>query len=117
MVASGNLIAEFRKSEMQKLEEMLSGFEATQTRAASEPPAARRDAGWQQTDPMALQTLVQVEARVPEVEDASPAYKEFTKDSSSQAEDLTTQQIIDVVNSMEWEDTEWMSFTIIPDES
>ncbi|TKW48143.1 hypothetical protein CTA1_10091 [Colletotrichum tanaceti] len=36
--------------------------------------------------------------------------------SSSQAEGLTTQQIIDVVNSMEWEDNEWMSFTTIQDE-
>ncbi|KAI8315625.1 Proline utilization trans-activator [Colletotrichum sp. SAR11_59] len=106
MVASGNLIAGFRRNEMQKLEEMLSNFTTTQPRVAGIPEDTQ-GAEWQQqpTDAAAA-----VQEPVPQ-----PPFPEFTKDSSSQAEDLTAQQIIDVVNSMEWEDNEWMSFTVMDD--
>ncbi|KAI8176027.1 Proline utilization trans-activator [Colletotrichum sp. SAR 10_75] len=108
MVASGNLIAGFRRNEMQKLEEMLSNFTTTQPRVAGLPEDTQ-GAEWQQqpTDAAAA-----VQEPVPQ-----PPFPEFTKDSSSQAEDLTAQQIIDVVNSMEWEDNEWMSFTVMDDQA
>ncbi|KAF4844364.1 Proline utilization trans-activator [Colletotrichum siamense] len=108
MVASGNLIAGFRRNEMQKLEEMLSNFTTTQPRVAGLPEDTQ-GAEWQQqpTDAAAA-----VQEPVPQ-----PPFLEFTKDSSSQAEDLTAQQIIDVVNSMEWEDNEWMSFTVMDDQA
>ncbi|KAI8268582.1 Proline utilization trans-activator [Colletotrichum sp. SAR11_239] len=108
MVASGNLIAGFRRNEMQKLEEMLSNFTTTQPRIAGIPEDTQ-GAEWQQqpTDAAAA-----VQEPVP-----PPPFPEFTKDSSSQAEDLTAQQIIDVVNSMEWEDNEWMSFTVMDDQA
>ncbi|KAF6809657.1 C6 transcription factor [Colletotrichum musicola] len=112
MVASGNLIAEFRKSEMQKLEEMLSEFVAAQSRAPGGSVDASQAAAWQQAGGPG--TTLQ-EAVPPET---LPVYGDFTKEgsSSSQAEDLTAQQIIDVVNSMEWEDNEWMSFTMVQEE-
>ncbi|GKT45323.1 uncharacterized protein ColSpa_05504 [Colletotrichum spaethianum] len=116
MIASGNLIAEFRKNEMQKLEEMLVEFQATQPRALSGPVTAPTGASWQHTD-TSLQASVRADALESISQDALPVYREFTKESSSQAEDLTTQQIIDVVNSMEWEDNEWMSFTMVHDET
>ncbi|GJC78407.1 hypothetical protein ColLi_01245 [Colletotrichum liriopes] len=116
-MASGNLIAEFRKNEMQKLEEMLVEFEAAQPRVlSSSTTAATRTSSWQHTG-TSLQTPVQADAGESISQDTLPVYSEFTKDSSSQAEDLTTQQIIDVVNSMEWEDNEWMSFTMVQDEA
>ncbi|GKT61622.1 Zn(II)2Cys6 transcription factor [Colletotrichum tofieldiae] len=117
MIASGNLIAEFRKNEMQKLEEMLIEFEAAQPRTlSSSTTAATRTSSWQHTG-TSLQTPVQADAGESISQDTLPVYSEFTKDSSSQAEDLTTQQIIDVVNSMEWEDNEWMAFTMVQDEA
>ncbi|KAK1974524.1 hypothetical protein LZ30DRAFT_775259 [Colletotrichum cereale] len=96
MIASGNLIAEFRKNEVQQLEEMLVEFEATQHHAVS---GLNTNTG--------LQTSVQTEAWDSISQDALPGYTEIAEDKSSQAEDLTTQQIIDVVSSLEWEDNEW----------
>ncbi|KAK6221842.1 Zn(II)2Cys6 transcription factor [Colletotrichum tabaci] len=115
MVAGGNLIAAFRKNEMQKLEEMLVEFEASRPRASGESIAAPTAMSWQQAD-TTLQASARGEVQEPISQDNLPVCREFTTDSSSQAEDLTTQQIIDVVNSMEWEDNEWMSFTTIQDE-
>ncbi|KAE9567565.1 Proline utilization trans-activator [Colletotrichum fructicola] len=109
MVASGNLIAGFRRNEMQKLEEILSNFTTTQPRVAGIPEDTQ-GAEWQQ------QQLTDAPATVQEPV-PPPPFPEFTKDSSSQAEDLTAQQIIDVVNSMEWEDNEWMSFTVMDDQA
>ncbi|KAK1515060.1 uncharacterized protein CCOS01_13253 [Colletotrichum costaricense] len=129
MVASGNLIADFRKNEMQKLEEMLLEFDVTRPRllADSTTIVAQQQQqsvplpDWQQpTDaPASLPpALLPAETGLPlSQETMLPAYRELSKDSSSQAEDLTTQQIIDVVNSMEWEDNEWMSFTMVQDEA
>ncbi|KAK1485114.1 fungal specific transcription factor domain-containing protein [Colletotrichum tamarilloi] len=129
MVASGNLIAEFRKNEMQKLEEMLLEFDVTRPRllADSTTIVAQQQQqsvplpDWQQpTDaPASLPpALLPAETGLPlSQETMLPAYRELSKYSSSQAEDLTTQQIIDVVNSMEWEDNEWMSFTMVQDEA
>ncbi|KAF4810046.1 Proline utilization trans-activator [Colletotrichum siamense] len=108
MVASGNLIAGFRRNEMQKLEEMLSNFTTTQPRVAGLPEDTQ-GAEWPQQP---TDAAVAVQEPVPQ-----PPFPEFTKDSSSQAEDLTAQQIIDVVNSMEWEDNEWMSFTVMDDQA
>lgn len=108
MVASGNLIAGFRRNEMQKLEEMLSNFTTTQPRVAGIPEDTQ-GAEWQQQP---ADSAAAVQEPVP-----PPPFPEFTKDSSSQAEDLTAQQIIDVVNSMEWEDNEWMSFTAMDDQA
>lgn len=129
MVASGNLIAEFRKNEMQKLEEMLLEFDVTRPRLLADSttviaqqqqqPIPQPD--WQQqTDaPTTLPPApLPAETRLPLGQETMlPVYRELSKDSSSQAEDLTTQQIIDVVNSMEWEDNEWMSFTMVQDEA
>ncbi|KAF5520509.1 Proline utilization trans-activator [Colletotrichum aenigma] len=109
MVASGNLIAGFRRNEMQKLEEILSNFTTTQPRVAGIPEDTQ-GAEWQQQQPTDSAAAVQEPA-------PPPPFPEFTKDSSSQAEDLTAQQIIDVVNSMEWEDNEWMSFTVMDDQA
>ncbi|KAK2040798.1 fungal-specific transcription factor domain-containing protein [Colletotrichum somersetense] len=85
MIVSGNLIAEFRKNEMQQLAEMLVEFEAAQPRALSGFDIAPTGSSGQ--------------------------HKNTGPQTS--AEDLTTQQIIDVVNSLEWEDNEWMSLTMI----
>ncbi|KAJ0306624.1 hypothetical protein COL516b_004417 [Colletotrichum fioriniae] len=129
MVVSGNLIAEFRKNEMQKLEEMLLEFDVTRPRLLADSttviaqqqqqPIPQPD--WQQqTDaPTTLPPApLPAETRLPLGQETMlPVYRELSKDSSSQAEDLTTQQIIDVVNSMEWEDNEWMSFTMVQDEA
>ncbi|OHE97279.1 fungal specific transcription factor domain-containing protein [Colletotrichum orchidophilum] len=137
MVASGNLIAEFRKNEMQKLEEMLLEFDATRPRPLSDltttatiiaqqqqqqqQPVPSSD--WQQQPDTCSTAALQpaplpAETRSPLSQETTlPVYRELSKDSSSQAEDLTTQQIIDVVNSMEWEDNEWMSFTMVQDEA
>ncbi|KAJ0347817.1 hypothetical protein KNSL1_006116 [Colletotrichum chrysophilum] len=109
MVASGNLIAGFRRNEMQKLEEILSNFTTTQPRVAGIPEDTQ-GAEWKQ------QQLTDAPATIQEPV-PPPPFPEFTKDSSSQAEDLTAQQIIDVVNSMEWEDNEWMSFTVMDDQA
>ncbi|KAJ0278621.1 hypothetical protein Brms1b_007461 [Colletotrichum noveboracense] len=109
MVASGNLIAGFRRNEMQKLEEILSNFTTTQPRVAGIPEDTQ-GAEWQQQQP--TDSAAAVQEPVP-----PPPFPESTKDSSSQAEDLTAQQIIDVVNSMEWEDNEWMSFTVMDDQA
>lgn len=129
MVASGNLIAEFRKNEMQKLEEMLLEFDITRPRLLADSttivaqqqqqPIPQPD--WQQPPdaPASLPPApLPAETGLPlSQETMLPVYRELSKDSSSQAEDLTTQQIIDVVNSMEWEDNEWMSFTMVQDEA
>ncbi|KXH69582.1 fungal specific transcription factor domain-containing protein, partial [Colletotrichum salicis] len=129
IVASGNLIAEFREKEMQKLEEMLLDFDATRPRLLADSttivaqqqqqPLPQPD--WQQQADVPAPLLpapLPAETRLPLSQETTlPVYRELSKDSSSQAEDLTTQQIIDVVNSMEWEDNEWMSFTMVQDEA
>ncbi|WDK16993.1 Zn(II)2Cys6 transcription factor [Colletotrichum graminicola] len=110
MIASGNLIAEFRKNEMQQLGEMLVEFEATRPRALSGFVTAPAGSSWQHTNTGPPRS-VQVD------KDSLPGYRVLPKDNSGQAEDLTTQQIIDVVNSLEWEDNEWMSLTMIEEET
>ncbi|OLN95765.1 Proline utilization trans-activator 2, partial [Colletotrichum chlorophyti] len=114
MIACGNLIADFRKNEMEKLEDMLSEFARTQTLNVS--TVAQLGTEWQHKD-----TSTVIDGKYPDEtsfpQNSDTSYAETTKDSSSQAEDLTAQQIIDVVNSMEWEDTEWMSFTMIEDQA
>ncbi|TDZ46183.1 putative transcriptional regulatory protein [Colletotrichum trifolii] len=111
MVASGNLIAEFRQSEMSKLEDMMTGFVSSRACVASGTTTIHTDGGgggaWQRADESAPTIPGTVRA------ETEASFPEFTKDSSSQAEDLTAQQLIDVVNSMEWEDNEWMSFTMV----
>ncbi|KAK2004418.1 fungal-specific transcription factor domain-containing protein [Colletotrichum falcatum] len=108
IISSGNLIAKFRKNEMQQLEVMLVEFEATQPRVLSGFVTAPPGPSWQHTN-TGPQTSVQAER------DSLLGYRELSTEKSSQAEDLTAQQIIDVVNLLEWEDDEWMSLTMIED--
>ncbi|KAK2060951.1 fungal-specific transcription factor domain-containing protein [Colletotrichum caudatum] len=106
MIVSGNPIAGFRDNEMQRLAEMLFEFKATQSHALFGFDTAPAGSSGQHTT-TGPQTSVRAEQNV------FSSYMELPKSNSSQAEDLTTQQIIDVVNSLGWEDNEWMSLIMI----
>lgn len=109
MVSGGNLIADFRKSEVQSLDEMLSHFHAAQSQSSSSPVALRQSGGLQQThggDP--FQTSMPSATSLPLCQDILPLHPDIGN-SGNYGDDFTAEQIIALANSIESEDADWIS--------
>lgn len=110
MVGKGNLIAEFRQSELQQLDDMLRRLPATTGQSPTpnnpdqeivENPVAPG------MDDSAADTTIAGSNDEETLSSLLPGMEEYSTDVW-----LTTAQIIDMANSIANSDTEWVSHTI-----
>ncbi|KAF2019448.1 Zn(II)2Cys6 transcription factor [Aaosphaeria arxii CBS 175.79] len=104
MISGGNRIAEFRRNELRKLEEMLSQSLAG---GAFIPP---RNAPMQQHTPASFQSDDPGPRSVVHLQDGLPVYASVSDESNVYGDDLTADQILAVAESMDIEGTDWLSF-------
>lgn len=93
MVVGGNLVAGFRKSEVHRLEEMLSSVPPVDAQQHTASGAAFQNA--MQTDNLFLY------------------HHPDSPNNISYSDELTAEQILAVANSIESEDAEWMARTMV----
>ncbi|KAF2193676.1 Zn(II)2Cys6 transcription factor [Zopfia rhizophila CBS 207.26] len=113
MVSGGNLIADFRRSEVQRLDEMLSDLSTAQSQTLSGSVVLPQSGGLHQTHSrVPLQSTMPSTASLPLCQDILPPHPDIGNDSSY-GDDLTAEQIMAVANSIESEDAEWISRAMI----
>lgn len=111
MISGGNRIAEFRKRELQRLDEMLSDYIATQAQLSSTPNVPQASSSIRPPAfPPSFQDDVQMMRNQLPSQDNLSLYAGFSDESSGYGDDLTAEQILAVAESMDFEGTDWMSF-------
>ena len=113
MMASGNRVAEFRRSELQQLDELLKRVSGTQSETSSppaEPQVVKPLPGTSETpqEPSFLMMATQGVAN-----EILPSPISGVLDEVNFETGLTAAQIMDMANSIETSDTDWMSHTMI----
>ncbi|WQF82117.1 hypothetical protein CDEST_07131 [Colletotrichum destructivum] len=114
MIMAGNAIAKFRKSELQQLESMLQQLTPWPSQA-SEQATLVGDAGQTQPreDASPPDTVISSMTTDPSQHESYSSSIPGTMDDMSYDSGLTMAQLLDMANSIEQEDSEWMSQTIV----
>lgn len=115
MIASGNRIAESRKAELQKLDDLFNQFFIMHYSESAHQGSLQENMGPQQVSGrVGMATHAPIAPNPPmthHVEDMS-AYGEDNKDRALQAEpeEWTAEQVMAVASNMETDDADWLSF-------
>lgn len=110
MISSGNRIAEFRVVELRKLEEMLSEYTATRGQDPTTNPTEQTGVEYRQcTAAPSFVPNLQSPRNPLRSEDTIAMYTGLSDESSGFGDDLTTEQILAVAESMDLGDTDWLS--------
>jgi proline utilization trans-activator len=108
MINGGNRIADFRKRELHQLEEMLTEYSLMQ----ENPPNASIDN--QQSAPgLPYSDNVHCVRGLMASPGGMPLYSGFSDESSGFGDDLSAEQILAITESMDIENTDWLSFTVM----
>lgn len=115
MTSSGNRIAEFRCTELRKLESMLSEYLASRVQQqpdvtvpqdSQQPLQNYPSVGFSFTPQMQTQSPGNF---MPQPTDSMSMYAAYSDESSGFGDDLTTEQILAVAESMDLGGTDWFS--------
>lgn len=106
MVSSGNLIAKFRSSELQQLEETLSHLSTDLYQPSAPAPLQQNEDTTSKTAPSNVITLVGG------ISNGDNVIDPIILDESNFTEGLTAAQILAVANSIDTGDAEWLSNAI-----
>ncbi|KAJ5005160.1 putative transcriptional regulatory protein [Colletotrichum sp. SAR 10_66] len=120
MIAAGNAVANFQKAELQQLEIMLQQLtQAIPQPAADDPGAAANEATCQQQQQQIADDTSPHDTVISSLATDLSQNESYTSSLPGNLEEmtfdsgLTMTQLLDMANSIEHEDTEWMSQTIV----
>jgi hypothetical protein len=102
MVAAGNLIAGWRKLEVQQLHEMVTEILSQRAQPSYNPGIPCPSASLQGVVPSAILPLDQ----------NSMSFQRFNMDSIGNGDDFSADQILAIASSIQEEDVEWMNRAI-----
>lgn len=113
MISNGNKIAEFRATELRKLEELLSEYSVNRNRQQNPallPPQQQQPVGQHQSplDGNSMPSDMQSPRTMMNPE-AMGIYTAFSDESSGFGDDLTAEQILAVAESMDLGTTDWFN--------
>jgi proline utilization trans-activator len=115
MVSSGNRIAAFRVIELRKLDQMLADYLLNQQRPSTSSKMHDSGIGSQQinlelTFPDGYHSTAGL---MTQDDSMPPPYTGLSDEGSGFGDDLTTEQILAVAESMDIEGTDWLSFATL----
>ncbi|KAH8730554.1 fungal-specific transcription factor domain-containing protein [Phaeosphaeriaceae sp. PMI808] len=115
IVSSGNRIAAFRVVELRKLDEMLGDYLLNQQRPSPSSTVHDNGIGTQPTNSSFsfLEGYHSAASLMPHDDAILPPYTGLSDESSGFGDDLTTEQILAVTESMDLESTDWLSFAAL----
>jgi len=113
IISSGNRIAAFRNIELRKLDEMLAEYSMNRQRPPIESPSLIRP-GQSIQYPLPFPEGYQSTANLLSSPDTMPPpYTGISDEGSGFGDDMTAAQILAVAETMDIEETEWLSFATL----
>ncbi|KAF4482885.1 putative transcriptional regulatory protein [Colletotrichum fructicola] len=119
MIAAGNAVANFQKAELQQLEIMLQQLTQTHPQPATDDSGAVNEAPCQQQQQQIADDTSPHDTVISSLATDLSQNESYTSSLPGNLEEmtfdsgLTMTQLLDMANSIEHEDTEWMSQTIV----
>lgn len=115
MISSGNRIAEFRMTELRKLDEMLTDY--VQNQNQSSMPTTMHEGGFHiQRSNIELnfpEGYHSTASLISQNDSMPPPFTGLSDEGSGFGDDLTAEQILAVAESMDLESTDWLSFATL----
>jgi proline utilization trans-activator len=114
MINGGNRIADFRKRELRRLEEMLAEYSLTQGQPLSTSIGDSIGGNDSQSTPnLSHPENVPCTRGMLASPSGMPLYSGFSDEGSGFGDDLTAEQILAVADSMNIESSDWLSFAVM----
>jgi proline utilization trans-activator len=114
MISGGNRIADFRKQEFRRLEEMLAEYSQTQGHPLSKSAGDSMGGNDSQSTPnLSHSSDMPCTRGMMASPSGMPLYSGFSDEGSGFGDDLTAEQILAVADSMNIESSDWLSFAVM----
>jgi proline utilization trans-activator len=114
IIDGGNRIADFRKRELHRLEEMLAEYSLTQGNALNTTINNSIGGSGSQSPPgLSYPETIPCTRGMMASPSGMPLYSGFSDEGSGFGDDLSAEQILAVADSMDIESSDWLSFAVM----